>query len=326
MTHETLTDVFEAPRPIEQGSPEWFLLRCGKVTASRIADLMAKPRVPGQGMRANYLAEIVAERLTGCPTKTYQNKVMEEGHEWEPKARAAYIFVTGNPVSKIPFIDHPDIPMAGVSPDGFVTTAGLLEIKCPYASTHQDMLINEVIPTDYVKQMQWQMACTSRDWCDFVSYNDDMPERMRLFIKRVARDNGMIAEMETAVRAIPARGRLAPLSAQGEISRMITDDEIDKVLDYLRDNASKAAKARGERWHMEEYRKVVKSEEMKKHDELPLGAQEREAYASDRYKKHLEAVRDAIVIDENYRFLRDAAQSKVDAWQTQSANIRGGLK
>lgn len=186
---------------VEQRSPEWYAKRCGKVTASRIADLMAKPKVPGKGMRANYLAQLVTERLTGVPAKTYQNGIMEEGTEWEPKARAAYVFRTDAVVSAVDFFDHPDIPLAGCSPDGFVGKDGLVEIKCPYASTHLRMLTKEEIDSEYTKQMQWQMACTGRAWCDFVSYNDDMPPHLRLWIKRVPRDVTMIGEITAAVRS-----------------------------------------------------------------------------------------------------------------------------
>ena len=185
---------------IEQGSPEWFALRLGKVTASRIADVMAKPRVPGAGMRVNYMWQLAVERLTQQPMKTYQSKTMLEAHEWEPIARAAYVFRTDQPVKKVAFVDHQRIEMSGCSPDGLVGDDGLVEIKCPELTAHMDTLLRDVIPGEYVKQMQFQMACTQRQWCDFVSFQADLPERMRVAIIRCKRDQGMIDEMENEVR------------------------------------------------------------------------------------------------------------------------------
>ena len=102
----------------------------------------------------------------------------------------------------------------------------------------------------------------------------------------------------------------------------ITDEEIDKALDYLRDKAPNAAKARAERIYVEEYRKTIKAQIMKEHSEKPLGAQEREAYADERYIAHLDAIREAVAIDEEYRFLIAAAEAKIEAWRTQSSNER----
>jgi putative phage-type endonuclease len=192
---------------IEQGSAEWFALRCGKVTASRIADLMAKPKEPGKGMRANYLTQLAVERVTGVPGKTYQNAVMEEAHEWEPKARAFYAFRNGAEVQQVAFIDHYNIPMAGCSPDGLVGAAGLVEFKCPIQTTHYNYLRRgaDAVDSGYLKQIQFQMACDpSRKFCDFVSYNDDFPEHKRGLIIRVPRHDGMIAEIEEAVRVFQA--------------------------------------------------------------------------------------------------------------------------
>lgn len=203
----TLTDDFPELAAPPQGTDEWHEKRRGKVTASRIADVMAKPRVPGEGMRANYCAQLVAERLTGRVMQTYQSAIMEEAHEWEPKARAFYSFRTGTDVEQVDFVDHLDIPMAGCSPDGFTVVGGrrcgLVEFKCPIINTHMTMLLKgaDGIESKYIKQMQFQMACTAMPWCDFVSYNDDLPERMKGIIIRVPRDAGMIGEIEAAVRS-----------------------------------------------------------------------------------------------------------------------------
>lgn len=103
---------------------------------------------------------------------------------------------------------------------------------------------------------------------------------------------------------------------------MISEDHIEKALDYLRDNATVAAQARANRIYVEEYRKTVKAQIMKKHAELPLGAQERDAYADPIYIQHLEAIKQAVEQDEYHRFMRSCAEAKIEAWRTQSSNIR----
>jgi putative phage-type endonuclease len=186
---------------IVQGSPEWFALRCGKATASRIADILAKTKSGPSAMRANYAAELIAERLTGTAAAGFTNAAMQWGTEKEPEARAAYIFAREADVDEIGFVHHPRIEMSGASPDGLVGKAGLVEIKCPNTATHIDALINQSIPGKYVTQMQWQMACTGRDWCDFVSFDPRLPPPMQLFVKSVARDQALIEEMEREVES-----------------------------------------------------------------------------------------------------------------------------
>lgn len=183
-----------------QGSDDWFACRRGKVTASRIADLMAKTRSGWGASRANYMAQLVAERLTGETQDSYTNTAMQWGVEKEPEARLAYEFRQGVEVVEVGFIDHPKIAMSGASPDGLVGNDGLVEIKCPNTATHIDTLLSETIPDKYIKQMQWQMACTGGEWCDWVSYDPRMPESMRLYVRRVKRDDLMIKEIEDAVR------------------------------------------------------------------------------------------------------------------------------
>jgi putative phage-type endonuclease len=184
---------------IEQGSPEWKSLRCGKVTASRVADVVAKTKTGYSASRANYLAQLIAERLTGTPAETYTNAAMQHGTETEPEARAAYEFYQGVTVEQIAFVPHPKIDQAGASPDGLVNADGLVEIKCPNTATHLETLLGQAVPGKYDTQIQFQLACTGRKWCDFVSYDPRMPEHMRLFIKRVARDDKRINELETEI-------------------------------------------------------------------------------------------------------------------------------
>lgn len=184
-----------------QGSAEWKRLRLGKVTASRVADLAAKTKSGYSASRANYMAQLIAERLTDTVADAYTNAAMQHGTETEPEARAAYEFYQGVTVEEVAFVPHPKIDQAGCSPDGLVDTDGLVEIKCPNTATHLETLLGQAVPAKYETQMQFQMACTGRQWCDFVSYDPRMPENMRLFIKRVKRDDRRIAELESEIAA-----------------------------------------------------------------------------------------------------------------------------
>ncbi len=186
---------------IIQGSDEWKQLRLGKVTASRVADVVAKTKSGYSTSRANYAAQLIAERLTGTPAESYTNAAMQHGTETEPDARAAYEFYQGVTVQEIAFVPHPQIDQAGCSPDGLIGDDGLVEIKCPNTATHLDTLLGQAVPGKYDTQIQFQLACTGRSYCDFVSYDPRMPENMRLFIKRVMRDDKRIAELESEVAA-----------------------------------------------------------------------------------------------------------------------------
>lgn len=184
---------------IVQGSEEWLAIRVGKVTASRVADVVARTKTGWGASRANYMAELIAERLTGEPAEKFTNAAMKWGTEMEPDARTAYEFRMDAEVVQVGFIPHPTIPMTGASPDGLVGDDGLVEFKCPNTATHIETLIGQTVPGKYVTQMLWQMACTGRHWCDFVSFDPRMPEHMRLFVKRVHRDDARIAELEKDV-------------------------------------------------------------------------------------------------------------------------------
>ena len=184
---------------MDQGSDEWFAARLGKATASRICDIVATTKGGWGASRKNYAAQLIAERLTGTPTESYTNAAMQHGTLTEPEARQAYSFRHDVDVVEVGFIDHPTISMAGASPDGLVGEDGLVEIKCPNTATHIDTLLNQCVPAKYVTQMQWQMACTGRAWCDFASYDPRLPEAMRLFVQRIDRDEEEIARLEKEV-------------------------------------------------------------------------------------------------------------------------------
>lgn len=184
---------------VEQGSAEWLAARCGKVTASRVADVIAKTKTGYGASRANYMAELIAERLTGQPAEKFTNAAMAHGTAMEPEARDLYAFMVDAEVEQVGLVEHPSIAMTGASPDGLVGSEGLVEIKCPNTATHLETLLGQTVPAKYVTQMQWQMACTGRQWCDFASYDPRLPESMRIFIQRVARDEEYIGWLETEI-------------------------------------------------------------------------------------------------------------------------------
>ena len=174
---------------IEQGTPEWMAMRLGKLTASRMADVLATTKSGPSASRKNYMAQLVAERLTGEVAEFFTNAAMAWGTDNEPLARAEYEILRDSTVEQIDFVDHPTIAMCGASPDGLVSDSGLVEIKCPNTATHIDYLLGQKPPAKYIPQMALQLACTGREWCDFVSYDPRMPEPHRLFIVRYTPDS-----------------------------------------------------------------------------------------------------------------------------------------
>lgn len=185
---------------LEQGSDAWKQARLGKVTASRIADLMARTKSGWGASRSNYMAELIVERLTGQQAGGgYTNAAMQWGNETEPHAADAVEFRLGLDLQPVGFIEHPSIPMAGASPDRLIGEDGLLEIKCPNTATHIETLLDGEVADKYVKQMQWQMACSGRARCLFASFDPRLPERLRLFTRWFKRDEVAIHGMEKEV-------------------------------------------------------------------------------------------------------------------------------
>jgi putative phage-type endonuclease len=183
---------------IIQGSPEWRLLRAGKVTASRVKHVIAKTKSGYSTTRANYMDELIIERF-GVISDGFTNAAMAHGTETEPLARSMFELNTGLMVAQIDFVDHPFIEMSGASPDGLIGNAGLLEIKCPNSTTHFNYLREGVVPEEHKPQMAWQMACTNRLWCDFVSFDPRVPEGLQYFQIRYERDDNYISEIEAEV-------------------------------------------------------------------------------------------------------------------------------
>ena len=184
---------------MEQRTEEWFAARLGKVTASRVADVLAKIKSGESASRKNYKMELVVQRLTNKVGESFTNAAMEWGTEQEPFARMAYEAHTGTFVKEEGFVDHPTIEGFGCSPDGIVGE-GLIEIKCPNTSTHIETVLENKAPSKYIPQMQCQMACTGAKWCDFVSFDPRVPEDLQLLIVRVERDQEYIDAMEVEVK------------------------------------------------------------------------------------------------------------------------------
>jgi putative phage-type endonuclease len=183
-----------------QGSAEWLASRAGKVTASRLSDVLAKVKSGEAAARRDYRAQIVAEILTGKPQESmFINEEMRWGIEQEPFARGAYEVSRDTLVDQVGLVLHPEIDRAAASPDG-LSGDGLVEIKCPKTATHLQYLLDKSPPAKYADQMLWQMACTERKWCDFVSFDPRLPQDLQLFCVRFTRDDDRIKEMETAVR------------------------------------------------------------------------------------------------------------------------------
>jgi len=194
---------------IEQGTEAWAAARRGKVTASRVADVIKKTKSGYSTSRKNYAAQLLCERLTGRTAEGFSNAAMQWGTEKEPEARIAYEFMKNVTVDLVGFIDHPTIAMSGASPDGLVGEDGLVEIKCCNTATHLEVLMSGEIDPDYITQIQWQLACSGRKWCDYVGFDPRLPAHLQLFIKRIERDQRTIIELETEVS-----GFLRELSAQ----------------------------------------------------------------------------------------------------------------
>jgi putative phage-type endonuclease len=184
---------------MEQQTNEWFTARLGKVTASRVADVIAKTKTGYSASRDNYMAQLICERLTGQKGELFTNAAMEHGTQTEPLARSAYENARNLLVKEVGFINHPRIEMSGASPDGLVADDGLVEIKCPNTATHIDTLLSGKVPTKYITQMQWQMLCCQRKWCDFVSFDNRLPEHLQLFVQEVEFDPEYAAMLEKEV-------------------------------------------------------------------------------------------------------------------------------
>jgi putative phage-type endonuclease len=185
---------------VEQRSSEWFEARCGSLGASKIGVAIARLKRSGERTAAamDYMYELAAERITGVPAK--RHNPMYWGRDHEDEARASYAFLTNLPVIKIGLIPHPTIEGAHASPDSLVGDEGGLEIKCPTPATHLRTLLEGEVPEDHLPQIHWALACSGRQWWHFMSYDPRFPPEMQMFIKRLDRDETIIASMEAEAR------------------------------------------------------------------------------------------------------------------------------
>ncbi len=188
-------DAFE----LVQGTEEWRAARVGSLGASVVHEVVARTKSGYSASRANRLAAVVLERVTGQPQETFQNHAMQHGTETEPEARQAYSFYCDTEVQEVGLFLHPEIKGTHASPDGLVGTDGLVEIKCPQPAQHLATLLGQDIPDKYILQMQWQLRCADRKFCDFVSYSPAFPESMRLFVRRIERDDKQLEELECEI-------------------------------------------------------------------------------------------------------------------------------
>lgn len=184
---------------MEQRTDEWYAARCGSLGASQLNEALATTKSGWGASRENLKNRIIAERLTGQPSETFQNAAMIWGVETEDAARKAYEAATGVFVDEMGIAYHPVLKHTHASPDGLVGEDGLIEIKCPNTTTHIETLKAKKAPSKYINQMMWQMRCTDRQWCDFVSFDPRLPSHLQLFVVRVDRDDAAIAELEAKV-------------------------------------------------------------------------------------------------------------------------------
>lgn len=224
----------------EQGTAEWRDARSGHVTASRIGDILTKPR-KGQkdsATRANYRAQLVCEILSGKPIQDdFQTWDMKRGIELEPNARVEYEMATGQDVEIVGFVVHPKLPRAGCSPDGLVGKEGLCQFKCPKSATHIKWFLDGIVPAEHRPQMYFEMACAGRAWSDFVSYDPNLTGH-ELFIRRLPRNDAEISEIELEVQRFNAEvdeivGRLSDgdsLETKLKKSLEITDKDLPPAL------------------------------------------------------------------------------------------------
>ena len=198
-----------------------------------MADITALTKTGYGASRANYLAELVAQRLTGVYAESYSNAAMQWGTDHEADARALYEFMCNTRVDLVGVALHDTIPNACASPDGLIADDGLVEIKCPNTATHIATLLGAEIPGKYIKQMQWQMACTGRKWCDFVSYDPRMPAEMQLHIQRVPRCEDDITALSLATELFLSEvdKTEAALRAKYSVSTYDPDVQLDWFCD-----------------------------------------------------------------------------------------------
>lgn len=188
---------------MRQRTAEWFQARLGKVTSSNIYNVLSRTtkNLPTSKYE-EYKIKLMTERLVGEISQSYTTAAMQWGIEHEENALKEYAFIYDTEVTQCGFIQHPTIQMAGASPDGLIGENGLVEIKCPQSANHLRFWMTETIKPEYLAQMHFQMACTGRQWCDFVSYDPRFAEQsahLRLKVQRIHRNDEQIETINQAV-------------------------------------------------------------------------------------------------------------------------------
>lgn len=185
---------------LEQGSELWAQARCGLVTASRCGDVIAMTKKGESADRRNYRTELICERLTGVPYPQFVSREMQWGREQEAFARAAYEMQRDVLVETVGFVPHPTIALFGCSPDGYSGDRGMVQFKCPATTTHLTWMLSGAIPVEHVPQLLGELACNpEREWIDFASYDPRLPAHLQFFARRFARDQKLIATLESEV-------------------------------------------------------------------------------------------------------------------------------
>lgn len=183
-----------------QGSAAWLQGRLGKITASRMEDVIKRLKSGAESAaRRDYKLDLIAERLSGRSEDHYVSPEMEWGIDNEQYARAAYEIGCDVMVDQVGFVLHPTMNFSGGSPDGIVGKDGLIEIKCGKTTTHLKWMQAGIVPEEHQAQIQWNLCCTGRQWADFISFDPRLPEGLRIFVVRMLRDDKRIAEMEEEV-------------------------------------------------------------------------------------------------------------------------------
>ncbi len=184
---------------VEQRSDEWRALRLGRLNGSQAASMLATIKSGEAASRRNLRTQLVLERVTGKPQEsTFLSSAMQQGMDREPDALAAYESQAGAMISRVGYVASASC-MAGFSPDGIVNDGeGIVECKAPLAATHLAYLQSSEPPSDYARQILHGLWISGAEWCDYVSYNADFPEALRLKVLRVRRDELAVRDYESA--------------------------------------------------------------------------------------------------------------------------------
>ncbi|SEJ54779.1 lambda exonuclease family protein [Frateuria terrea] len=189
---------------MDQNTTEWLQARAGKITASRMCDVMAFGKRDGKPLksRQDYIGDIVAELLTGEPKEQVKARPLDWGHDVEAAARVAYEAETGEVVQQVGFLTHSLLPYIGCSPDGLIGGDGQMQIKCPNNPAVHIATLRDGMPEEHIAQVQGEMFVTGRAWSDFVSFDPRMPEHLRLYRQRIKRDEAYIEQLAAACESL----------------------------------------------------------------------------------------------------------------------------